>query len=482
MKLSNRIVSGVTYSAASQVIRQVTQIGTTVVLARFLKPSDFGLMGMALVATGFVALIKDLGTSAAVIQTKDATSRLLSTLFWLNTVIGLLATAILFTGTPLVITLFDDPRVGPILQLLSLSFVISGVGAVNQAILERNLLFKTLAQIEITAVIVGAGVGIASALLGYGVLSLVNQSLAMALTTTVLLWVWNPWRPALLFDWAELKGVGAYSLHLTGYNIFNYFSRNADNFLIGRFLGAQDLGYYSLAYRFLLYPIQTISAVIGRVMFPFFSRIQDDLPAFRRNYLRVVSSIALVTFPMMLGIMAVAEPFVITVLGPQWRPIVVLLQVLAPVGLLQSIGTTVGGIYQARGRTDWMLWWGVVGGFIVVVGFVVGLQWGIVGVAVSFALASALLAYPNFAIPFRLIDLRVRDLGAVLWRPFISSILMFVAIIPLKTGLEESLSIGVVLGVLVSWGIVAYLIFTWIMNRDQLRDVLGLVGVGRCRG
>lgn len=477
----SRLVSGVTYSAASQLIRQVTQLGTTVVLARFLEPSDFGLMGMALLATGFVALLKDLGTSAAVIQAKDVTTRLLSTLFWLNMIIGLLATVIVFAGAPLVIMLFDDQRVGPILQMLSLTFVISGVGVVQQAILERNLLFKILAKIEITATILGCGVGIASALLGYGVLSLVNQSLTIALTTTVLLWVWNPWRPALLLDWAELKCVGAYSLNLTGYNVFNYFARNADNFLIGRFLGAQDLGYYSLAYRFLLYPIQTISAVIGRVMFPFYSRIQDDFLRFRRHYLNVAASVALVTFPMMVGLMALAEPFVLAVLGPQWRPVIVLLQILAPIGLMQSIGSTVGAIYQAKGRTDWMLWWGVAAGSVVMLSFLIGLRWGITGVAAAYAVASAVLVYPSFAIPFRLISLRVCDLGTVLWRPLLSSGLMFLALVGLKAVLPADLTSGLILGVLVPWGIVTYLTFTWMINRDQLRAVLGIVGVGGCR-
>lgn len=481
MSVFPRVRSAVTYSTASQVVRQITQSITSVILARLLSPSDFGLMGMALVTTGFAALFKDLGTSAAVIQKKDLSPVLLSTLFWVNVIFGLVITVLLLAITPLVITLFGDPRVGPVLRLLSLTFAISGIGVVKQSLLERELKFRTLANIEIAATLGGSVVGMTCAWLGSGVWSLAYQSLAAVAITTLLLWIFTPWRPMLVFSGAEVKSISRYSLNLAGFNIFNYFIRNADNLLIGRFLGAQDLGYYNLAYRFLLYPVQTVSSVIGRVMFPFYSRIQDDSSRFRRHYLNVAASVALVTFPIMMGLIALAEPFVLAILGPGWRPVIVLLQILAPIGLLQSIGSTVGGIYQAKGRTDWMLWWGVAAGTLVIVSFLIGLQWGITGVAAAYAVASTMLAYPSFAIPFRLISLRVRDLGAVLWRPLLSSGTMVMGLAGLKFILPVGMSPVLYLGALVTWGILTYVVSTWFINRGQLLSLLGLVGVGGCR-
>ena len=160
-------------------------------------------------------------------------------------------------------------------------------------------------------------------------------------------------------DWAKVRSISSYSLNLTAFNTFNYFSRNADYFLIGRFLGAQALGYYTLAYRILLYPLQSVSAVIGRVTFPLYAQLQDDNPRFRRVYLRIARVIAALTFPMMLGLWVVAGPFVLTLFGAQWSPVIALLIIFIPVSMAQSIITTVGAIYQVKGRTDWMFRWGV---------------------------------------------------------------------------------------------------------------------------
>src|SRR6185295_15034946 len=155
------------------------------------------------------------------------------------------------------------------------------------------------------------------------------------------------WRPDFAFNWNEAKSVMHFSLNLTAFNVFNYFARNADNFLIGRYLGEQSLGYYDLAYRLMIYPLQGISAVIGRVMFPLYSQLQDDLGRFRNAYLSIAWAIAFVAFPLMLGLMSVAQPLVLTLWGDQWTQVVALLLIFAPLGAIQSVATTVGSIYQA---------------------------------------------------------------------------------------------------------------------------------------
>jgi PST family polysaccharide transporter len=258
-----------------------------------------------------------------------------------------------------------------------------------------------------------------------------------------LLWNASHWRPQWIFEWAEVKTVSSYSLNLTGYSIFNYFIRNADNLLIGRYLGAQELGYYHLAYRILWYPLGTISGVIGRVMFPTYAQIQEDDARFRRAYLKVARSIALLTFPMMLGLLVLAEPFILTMFGTQWSPVILLVMILAPVGLVQAIGTTVGAIYLAKGRTDWMFKWGIGTGILAMTAFVIGLQWGIIGVATAYAIVSILiLAYPNFSIPFKLIHLRVSELWLAIRRPLLSSLLMALTMRGLQFILPAEISTG----------------------------------------
>jgi PST family polysaccharide transporter len=360
---------------------------------------------------------------------------------------------------------------------LSLSFLISGLSIVQQAILERELAFKKLARVEMVAGVSSSFVCIGAALLGAEVWSLVYQTLMSVTVTTVLLWTSSDWRPKAVFNWGEVRSVRSYSLNLTGFYIFNYFARNADTVLIGRFLGAQNLGYYMMAYRIMFYPIQTISAVIGRVMFPVYSQIQEDEARFRRIYLKVIGAIGLITFPMMMGVWGLAQTLVLTLFGSQWKPVILLLMILAPVGLIQSIVTTVGTIYQAKGRTDWMFRLGVATGLIAVLAFVIGLQWGIVGVAGAYTIATILCLYPNFTVPFKLINLKMQDLGATLWRPFLGSLMMLGGILGLKYAFPPGLTSGKILCILVPVGIIIYLAASWWMNREQAEEFLHVAGI-----
>jgi PST family polysaccharide transporter len=207
-------------------------------------------------------------------------------------------------------------------------------------------------------------------------------------------------------------------------------------------------------------------------MFPTYAQIQEDDARFRRAYLKVASSIALITFPMMLGLIVLAEPFILTMFGTQWSPVILLVMILAPVGLVQSLGTTVGAIYLAKGRTDWMFKWGIGTGILAMTAFVIGLHWGIVGVAVAYAILSLfILAYPNFSIPFKLINLRVSELWMVIRRPLLSSLLMALTMRGLQFMLPVEISTGWELVILVPVGCITYLAYSLLVNQAQLREV-----------
>ncbi len=481
MSLTQQTASGVKWSTVSQIGRQGAQLLTTVILVRFLTPSDFGLIGMAMVVIGFVGIFKGLGTSAAIIQKKELSEELLSSIFWVNAGFGLLVMLVIYFGAPLGGLFYKEPRVIPVLQVLSLSFFVSGLSVLQQALLERALAFQTLAKIELSAVISGSAVGIGLVLLGAGVWSLVFQLLTTVTITTILLWVFSSWTVTWTFRWHEVKSVSNYSLNLLGFNVLNYLARNADYLLIGRYLGAQDLGYYTLAYRILLFPLQNISNVISRVMFPVYSGIQKDNLRFANAYIKVAVTIALITFPMMMGVFILAKPLVLTVFGGEWQPVIPLIMILAPVGMVQSIGSTVGPIYQAKGRTDWMFWWGIGAGTLTLTAFVIGLRWGIVGVAIAYAVAALILAYPNFAIPFKLIDLNFLRFLKALQYPFLSSIIMLLVLVIFKLTLAETLSYPMELATGIILGSVVYIALNWTTNRDLLQELWNLSGLKRSR-
>ncbi len=474
--LRRAAVRGAKWSAAAQICKQVTQFVTAAILANLLAPGDFGLVGMAMVVIGFVNIFRDLGTGPAIVREKTISDDFLSSIFWINVLFGLLGTITLWGLAPLVAEFYHDMRLTSVLRILSCSFIIAAPGITQQALLQRNLDFSRLGMIEVAALSVGGIVGISAALAGWGVSSLVAQSLTVSTVSTLLFWFVVRLRPSFRLSHHGLRDVCRFSLNLTGYSMFNYFVRNADYFLIGRFLGADALGYYTLAYRLMLYPLQNLTLVIGRVMYPVLARVQDNNVRFRTAYLKIVSSIAIVTFPMMAGLFLVAEPFVLAIYGIKWSPAISLIMILTPVGLIQSIGSSVGEIYKAKGRTDWMFYWGIFTGVVVVTAISVGLRWGIVGVATAFAIASFFLAYPNFAVPFRLIDLRVGQLLRELRDPFACTILMSLVVGAIRTVLPVEFSHGMRLVILVTMGVLAYCASTWMLNRQKACELYRLAG------
>ena len=469
MTLTKSVVRATSWSAFSQAGRQISQFAVTVVLARLLSPDDFGVVAIATVVTGFVMLFSDLGTATAVIQKKDHTPAFLSSVFWVNAAFGVVVMLFVVAVSPLISWLYGEPRLTGVLIALSFSFPVAGVVAMQRALLEKAMRFDLLARIEMLSTAIGGAIGIAAALAGGGAWALVVQTVTSVLAMAVLLWAYSDWRPRLQARLAEIRSIAGFSGYLTGFNVVNYFARNADYMLIGWFLGSEDLGYYTMAYRILLFPLQNLTAVINRVALPAFSRIQEDEARFRRAYLTSIGGISSVSFPLMAGIFTIPRPFVETLLGERWLPMLPILMILAPVGLVQSIVATAGSVYIARNQTAALFRWGLLSSLVVIAAFIIGLSWGVVGVAACYAIASLALAYPAMAIPLRLIGLKVKDSAAVLWAPFVSALSMALVVFILTEAASAVLPPWQLLVVDAAAGTAAYLLLSLLINGEQLR-------------
>ncbi len=480
--LTAKMVTGTAWSGLAQTGKQVIGVLSTAVLAHLLSPDTYGLLGMALIVVGFIDIFKDLGTGSALIQRAELDDRLVSSVFWMNLLLGVVAAAASFIIAPWMARFFGEPRVAPVLSALSVSFVISSLSIVQQSLLTRDMAFDRLARIELIATTLAACVGVGIAFYGGGVWSLVAMTIVGSALSTIFLWVQSSWRPPWRFAWSDIRSMRSYSLNLVGFNIFNYFARNADNLLIGRYLGVSALGYYSLAYNLMLFPIQNIVRVVGRVLFPAFSRVQHDNVRFRRGYVRICTIIAAVTFPLMMAMTVVADPMIAVLFGTQWMPSATLVMILAPLGMIQSLGTTVGDIYTAKGRTDWMFRWGLVAGSAVIVSFLVGLNWGVIGVATAYAVTSGiLLFYPNFAIPFKLIDLPISEWLKALWPGFKYTIAMVAVMLLVRFGLDQ-IRMNIPLVVLISSGVTGSLLYLGLMiafKPPVVHDLVSLLPQGR---
>ncbi len=472
MSLKESAVSGLKWTTASKIGQQTLQFSTLIILARLLLPEDFGLMASAMVVIGFVNVFRDLGLSAALIQKQNLSDELFSSVFWLSVAIGLIMMLALIIFSPYIADFYNANVLVPILQVLSLSFLFSGLSAVQQALLEKELKFKIISKIELFATFLAAVTGITMAILKFGIWSLVLQNLVFTFTVSSLFWIRLSKRPKFFFKWREIKSIYNFSANLAGFNILNYFVRNADYILIQKFLGEQQLGYYTLAYRLMLYPLKNITAVMTRVMFPLLSKIQNDNKRFRDIYLKLVNTISLLSFPLMLGLVAVSDNFVIVVFGAKWEPVTTLILILAPLGLLQSIYTPAGIIYQAKGRTDWWFRWGLLTGVLFVTAFWIGLEWGIIGVALAYLIVNVITIYPGLVIPFKLIGLKTNNFVLSFGRTFLISSLMFLSVIAINyllkiyIGLTESLIVSVISGILI------YIGLSFQFNKEKIKYVV----------
>ncbi len=477
MNLTTRTVQGVGWSGISQFTRLLLQLVITAILARLLTPNDFGLLAMAIVFANFVSIFRDFGLTAALIQRKGLTEQHLSTSFWINISAGLFLAMILACLAPAIAYFYGEGRLTFIMLVLASTFFISSFGIVQRALLAKGLHFRSLAIVEILGVSVSGTVAVVLAFSGYGVWSLVWQQVVFSFVIVILLWNFSSWRPKFLFRWQLAKELLGFGLNLTGFTFVNYFNRNLDNLLIGKFLGLAPLGFYNLAYRLLLFPLSNISSVIGRVMFPSLSVIRDDKSKVRYAYMKATRYIAAVTFPLMVGLLVVAPEFIKVVFGPQWNRSIFLLQILALVALVQSIGTTVGWIYQSQGRTDIMFRWGLFSVSVIATSFILGLHWDVEGVAIAYMIASLLLEYPSFYISFKLIDLKfayfIRQFSSI----SAAVIGMGMIVFGLRLFLKATLGVSDLISLIstVTIGAVSYGILLFMLDRMVYQEVFQLL-------
>ena len=479
MYLKDQAILGVEWTAGARIASQILQFIISVILARLLTPRDFGLIGMILVFSGFAGLFSEMGFGAALIQRKVVEERHLSSIFWLNIVVGLILTCIFLIAAPFIARFYNEPRLKILTMLLSLNFCLGSLKMVPSSILSRSMDFRKLAVIETTTMLIAGGLAITLALIGFGVWSLAWQMIITTIIGVILFWFMTDWRPRFQFDKNAIKELLGFSGNLLGFNVLNYCARNIDYLLVGKFIGSSGLGIYSRAYGLMMMPIRQISVTMGRVMFPSLSKCQDDKVRAKRIYLKTISAIALISFPMMMGLFSLADSFILALFGTKWKAVVPLLQVFALLGLVQSIATTVGWIYNSQGRTDQQLKWGMVAGSFLILSIIIGIILGsIMSVAICYTIMSGvILVYPNFAIPGKLISMNFREVLRTVSGVFGCAFLMSACVYSLGRALPPEWSHWVRLTLLVPFGALFYLAIIHLFRLNAYIEVRKIIKV-----
>ena len=377
---------------------------------------------------------------------------------------------------PVVAGAFNSPGVRGVLWMLALTFPVLGSTTVQQALLERESRFALLARVESVAALSGLAVGVGSAYLGAGAYSLALQTLTAAVVSSVQLWLASPWRPRWFWSQHEFRGIRKFSDHLVGFNIVNYFSLNADSMIIGRFLGADSLGLYSMAYRLIEFPLYNLTFVATRALYPVMSRQQAVPQEMASLYVRTLTVIAFITAPMMAGLFVLRDLFIVVVLGTKWIGMNDIIVWLAPVGFMTSLTCTTGSVFMARGRTDVLFYLGIFGALVQVTAFFIGMHWGVAGVAAAYFFATLLTIIPDFYFVFRVLEQGLPRFFRAVLKPIALAGTMALIVLLCRATLpigELPRLVQFVLLILV--GVVTYASLAFVFARQSLADVYRLV-------
>jgi PST family polysaccharide transporter len=390
------------WSLVGLVSKQFARIAFSVLLARLLGPTNFGIVGQATIYLAFSAVFLNIGLASALIQRKQIDDETIGT----ATVLNFGAVVILIGLTQAVAglwaDLFDTPALEAVLRVLSLDFILIGFAVIPTALMTRRLNFRLLAIGEVAGTIVGGVLGLLAAILGAQYWALVVQTLATDLVYAVIVLV-ACGRPILAWSRTALRAILGFSTRVFGSEVLRFFSQNADNTLVALRLGPAALANYALSYRVLLLPVQILSQTANRLVFPVFSRMNDQPHLQAEQFLKVSASLSLAVAPPMLLVALSAPLGVPLVFGPEWDPAIRPMQILAIVSMISAVVGTCGGVMLAKGRADWALRWAILTTVALIGGFIVGLHWGINGVAWSYLLVGTPLAAVEIGFIQRLI-------------------------------------------------------------------------------
>lgn len=474
VSLQGRVASGLTWTVLHTWGGQLLQLAVFVVLARLLLPVDFGLVALAAVFVSFAQLVVDQGLGDALIQRRDLTRSHIDTAFWVTLLTGVLLTVAGMVVAHPIALLLGDPKLGPILQVLSLTFTLSALSSIQVALLRRALDFRALAIRVLVAIAGGGAVGIALAAIGAGPWALVGQQLASAVLSVVVLWRFTAWRPRLEASGRHFRELFGFGAHVVGSDLLNFLSRNVDNLLIGVVLGPAPLGIYAVGYRILDVSQRLLVNVARKVTFPAFSRLQHDRDRMRRAYLRVGRTAGVVILPGYLWL-AVAAPEITTVLfGQRWEmsgQVAAILFLIGPVLSLQAFSDS---LLNAAGHPEVVFRFRLFTAVVNVIGFLVAVSFGILAVAFAYVLRGYLLlpvilwlTRVHAGIPVRSYLSQFFGIGA-------ATALMVAALLAIKVGPARALPPGPMLLIEIVVGAGAYIIALRLLEPAVLTDVLGV--------
>ena len=462
--IGTRTVRGMFWAYGSYVGVRLASLVTTAVLARLLAPRAFGLIALAMTFMTFLDMLQGLGVSEALVVTgADELDNEAETAFVISTVVGFLLWVCSAALGPVAAALFHQPRLVSIMPALGVTFFLYGLGSTHYALAMKGIDFRSRTAAELVDAVVRGVVGVVLALAGAGVWSLVAGYVAGAAAMTVAVWRLIPWRPRFRPRRAHVRRLMLFGGALTGVGIMGAFLNQFDNAVVGRVLGATQLGFYSIATRFPYLLIISLASATGQVLFPAFATLEGE--DMTRGFLTSLRYTAMLAMPLTALLIVLAEPFTVGIFGPHWRPAVGAMQVLCLWALMSPVSMVCGNAFKSRGRAGLLFILAIPQAIALIVGSLVFVHQGIVAVSWVQAGIAIVAQIVTLAIACRMFAISPLRLFVAIGPPLAASAVLSVVLLGIHQAISDPWP-EIILGGLV--GGVVYLAVLHLLARDML--------------
>lgn len=421
--LKQRTIQGGLARLLAQGANFALRVGSLMILARLLSPRDYGLVGMVAAFTGVLSLFRDFGLSSAAIQRPEVTEDQISTLFWINILVGAVLGILTVAMAPIVAAFYHEPRLTAVTAVMALGFLFNAAGIQHSVLLQRQMRFTMMALISTVSLAMSSAIAIAGAKAGYGYWALVAMTVTLPLTATIGYWLAAKWVPGRPRRRAGIRSMMRFGGTLTLNSLMAYLGYNAEKILIGRFWGADAIGIYGRAYQLISIPTDNLNTAVGEVAFSALSRIQSDSGRLKSYFLKGYSLVLGLTLPITIGCALFPDDLISVLLGPNWTEAVPIFRLLAPTILIFAIINPLGWLLFSLGHVGRSLKIALVFTPLIIAGYILGLPYGPKGVAFAYSTVMTLWVFPHIAWCVRGTVISLRDILMVVIRPLGSGLL-----------------------------------------------------------
>lgn len=470
--LKSKTVKGVVWSSIERFSTQGVQFLIMIIMARLLTPKDYGLIGMLAIFLAVAQSLIDSGFSQALIRKQDRTDVDNSTVFYFNIVVSSALYLILFIAAPFVADFYNQPELTSVMRVVCLGVILNSLAVVQRALLTVRIDFKTQAKASLSAAVISGCIGIVLAYCGFGVWSLVVQQLLNLSVNTLLLWIFSKWRPIAVFSWKSFHELFAFGSKLLASGLLDTLYRNIYPIVIGKLFSASSLGHYTRAHQFSEFPSSNVTGIIQRVTYPILCGIQDETERLETVYRKFLKLSAFIIFPLMIGMSAVARPFIDIALGTQWGFCGQLLQIICFAMMWYPIHAINLNLLQVKGRSDLFLRLEIIKKILGITVLCITAPFGLVVMCYGQIFNSIVALVINTYYTGKLINVGfIRQMKDLL-PTILLSLTMFGAIL-LVNGFIEANIYRLVIGILV--GIIVYASGSYIFKFKELQTLFSLI-------